>query len=628
MMSDTALEPVDVSRVLVVDDDEVDFRQARRLLHEAFGSELELDWVQGVDSARDLVKSEQHDVYIIDYHLGGETGLELMGELNCPHRSRVVIFLSGIESAQVDKAITRAGASDYLIKSEVTAALLERSIRYGLAMEQRKSALHSEAAELRAAKARIEEQTEEYIAIAEDLAATQNRLQQAFARLEESESRYRFLAEHDNLTHLPNRAVFTRFMEDELGKTAATGLGVALFLLDLDRFKAINDSLGHPAGDALLVDASRRLVSALRECDLAARLGGDEFGVAVTNLASRSDALAIADKVIEAFSEPSQILDWKITTSVSLGIAFGDSAESSFETLFRNADTALYEVKRLGRGTYRVFDEKLDERLRRNEELRTGLSSALDNKELFLEFQPQVSATDGRVSALEALIRWRHPKYGVLTANEFIPYLEKSFTENIVTEWVIEQACIQARSLRDDIGFDAPIAVNVSPAELRNPGFARLVQDKLDRVGLRPEFLEIEITESSLLDNITAVQRNIEALSILGIRIALDDFGTGFSSFAHIRMLPVDKLKIDRSFVRNVCKSRKDSAVVLATISLATALQIPVVAEGIEDQETIGILAGNNNLHLQGYLIGKPVSAEALTTWLSNRSRMGNGQNR
>ena len=350
MMSETALEPLEVSRVLVVDDDEVDFRQARRLLHEAFGSELELDWAQGVDSARDLVNSEQHDVYIIDYHLGGETGLELMGELNCPHRPGVVIFLSGVESAQVDNAITRAGASDYLIKSEVTAALLERSIRYGLAMEQRKSALHSEAAELRAAKARIEEQTEEYIAIAEDLAATQDRLQQAFARLEESESSYRFLAEHDNLTHLPNRAFFTRFMEDELAKAAATGKGVALFLLDLDRFKAINDSLGHPAGDALLVDASRRLVSALRGSDLAARLGGDEFAAVVTNLASRSDALAVADRVIEAFSESSQILDWKITTSVSLGIAFADGTESSFETLFRNADTALYEVKRLGRG--------------------------------------------------------------------------------------------------------------------------------------------------------------------------------------------------------------------------------------------------------------------------------------
>ena len=279
-------------------------------------------------------------------------------------------------------------------------------------------------------------------------------------------------------------------------------------------------------------------------------------------------------------------------------------------------------------GTYRVFDEKLDERLRRNEELRTGLPSALDNKELFLEFQPQVSAADGRVSALEALIRWRHPQYGVLTANEFIPYMEKSFTDNIVTEWVIEQACQQARSLHDTLGFDAPIAINISPVELRNPGFASLVQDKLNQAGLPPQCLEIEITESSILDNIGSVQRNIEELSGLGIRIALDDFGTGFSSFAHIRMLPVDKLKIDRSFVTNVCTNRKDVAVVLATISLANALQIPVVAEGIENQETIGFLSGHENLHLQGYYIGKPVSADALTTWLSNRSFTSSGQKR
>lgn len=623
MMSDSALEPSDVSRVLVVDDDEVDFRQARRLLHEAFGSELELDWAKGVDSARDFVNAEQHDVYIIDYHLGGETGLELMSELNSPHRSGVVIFLSGVESPQVDQAITRAGASDYLIKSEVTAALLERSIRYGLAMEHRKSALHNEAAELRAAKARIEEQTEEYITIAEDLAATQERLQQAFARVEESESRYRFLAEHDNLTHLPNRAFFTRFMEDELAKAAANGMGVALFLLDLDRFKAINDTLGHPVGDALLVDASRRLVSTLRDCDLAARLGGDEFGAIVTNLAGRQDALAIADRIITAFSESTYILDRKITTSASLGIAFADGADGtdcSFETLFRNADTALYEVKRRGRGSYQVFDEKLDEKQRRDEELRSGLPSALENGELFLEFQPQVSASDGRVSALEALIRWRHPKYGVLAANEFIPYLEKSFADNIVSEWVIEQACRQARTLRETLGFDAPMAINVSPVELRNPSFAKLVHDKLRQAGLSPQCLEIEITESSLLDNIGSVQRNIEELSDLGIRIALDDFGTGFSSFSHIRMLPVDKLKIDRSFVTNVRKNRKDIAVVLATISLANALQVPVVAEGIESQETISFLGGEENLHLQGYFIGKPLSATALAAWLSKRS--------
>ncbi len=619
MFDEPTFLPADISRVLVVEDDEVDFRHARRLLHEVFGSDLKLDWAQGVESAIDYVNTGDHDVYIIDYHLGGQTGLELMNELASPHRSGVVIFLTGIESPQVDRTIARAGASDYLIKSEVTAALLERSIRYGLAMEQRKSALHTEAAELRAAKARIEEQTEEYISIAEDLAATQHRLQQAFARVEESESKYRFLAEHDNLTRLPNRAFFTRFIEEELSKAAANGTGVALILLDLDRFKAINDNLGHPAGDALLVDTARRLVTALRDCDLAARLGGDEFGVFVTNLAGRADAVAIADRIIDAFSESRDSVDQRMSTSASLGIAFADDADSTFETLFRNADTALYEVKRSGRGTYQIFDEQLDRKLRREEELRSGLPSALKNGDLFLEYQPQVSATDGAVSALEALLRWRHPKYGVLAASEFIPYLEKSFTDNSVTGWVLEEACRQARQLNDTMGFDAPIAINISPIELRNPDFATLVQGTLLKTGLDPRSLEIEITEGSLLDHIGYVRDNIETLSALGIRIALDDFGTGFSSFAHIRMLPVDKLKIDRSFVLNMQRSRKDVAVVLATISLANALHVPVVAEGIETKDAVAFLGGETNLHLQGFHIGKPLPANALSAWLSGR---------
>jgi len=600
-------EPQLVPRILLVDDDEVDYRATKRLLRQVFGEALELDWVRVWSEAIELVKDRQHDLYLVDYHLGGHTGLDLIQEVLHPERPQTFILLTGEESREVDLQAARVGVADFLVKSDLSALRLERSIRYALEMARGKQELFEQTLELRAANELIQNQTSEYIGLAEDLAMTKDKLQAALQRAEESEDRYRRLAEHDLLTGLANRSLFSDRLREGLEHAERAERLTGLLLLDLDRFKSVNDTLGHPVGDALLKGVAERLTESTRRTDTVARLGGDEFAIISTNMESSDDAATLAGKIIKAIAEPFDFEGTEVVTGTSIGIAIHDTSISDVDELFRNADAALYRAKELGRGTYCYFDRKLNERIQRAKSMERDLEAALRGEGLYLAYQPKLDALTGMMTGVEALARWEHPELGNVTPDQFIPVAESTGLIVDLADWIFREACRQAALWSESGLGPIQIAINLSAVQFKRTNILERLLPILDATGVPPSQLELEITETTMIDNFDPVVEQLEALRETGMHIAIDDFGTGYTSLAHVKHLPVDKLKVDRSFVHNLPESSTDAAIVKTIIALSEALGLGVVAEGVETQEQLVFLRNLGCREIQGFYITKPL---------------------
>jgi len=428
---------------------------------------------------------------------------------------------------------------------------------------------------------------------------------------------------HDQLTGLPNRMLFMDRLEQGLERSARRGKFAAVLFLDLDRFKLVNDNLGHDHGDQLLVQVADRLRSCLRRVDTIARIGGDEFTVLLEEVGSAGDAALVAERIIEAFRGSFRIENQEIFVGASIGIALGGRDQgTTAQGLLRNADIAMYRAKANGRACFEVFKSSMRETVKGRLKMETELRRALDRGELRLHYQPQVDLRTARIVGLEALVRWEHPERGLVPPGSFIPIAEETGLILPIGRWVLETACRQASIWRADaeIGLDLVMAVNLSPRQFRHPRLVQDVGQVLAESGLDASGLEVEITEGTAMGDADATVKTLEHLKSIGIRLAIDDFGTGYSSLGYLKRFPIDVLKVDRSFVAGLPQNRGDAAIVRAVVGLSRALGLKAVAEGVETPEQLTELRGLGCDQGQGYLFGRPSATEVADVMLRRSS--------
>ena len=436
-----------------------------------------------------------------------------------------------------------------------------------------------------------------------------------------AEERIRYMADHDALTGLPNRALLQDRLQQALAHAQRSHTRVAVLFIDLDYFKHINDSLGHQIGDGLLKMVAERLTRCVREGDSVARLGGDEFVLTLPLIETGSVAAVVARKALDALDAPFHCGDHELHISGSIGISLYPEDGKDVETLMRTADTAMYYAKEKGRGNYQFFTQSLNKAAQHRHAMTNALRHALLHEEFVLYFQPQVDLTSGTIYSTEALLRWRRSGESPVACHEFIAIAEETGLILPIGEWVLRQACQQLRHWRE-LGFtELVIAVNLSPRQFFQPNFQNLVCDILGDAGVPPERLDLEITETTLMqrtdDNIATLKR----LSAMGIKLSVDDFGTGYSSLAYLQRFPVDTLKIDRAFVSGIGEDSNDTALVTAIISMAHSLRLKVLAEGVETSAQIDFLRAHGCPSAQGFYYSEAVSAEAFTELLLEQSR-------
>jgi diguanylate cyclase (GGDEF)-like protein len=432
------------------------------------------------------------------------------------------------------------------------------------------------------------------------------------AAIAERERQITHVALHDGLTNLPNRKLFVEQLDQALARRRDEARLMVVYV-DLDDFKVVNDTLGHPAGDALLRNVAKHLQAVLGDA-IVARLGGDEFAILLGDLPATANLAALADKLQSCFDRPILIDGQQADASASMGIAVAPDDGLDGITLMKNADLALYRAKRDGKATHHFFEQSLDEQARHRRQMELDLRLAIRDGGFELYFQPLYSMHEERLMAFEALIRWPHPDKGMISPVEFIPLAEETGLIIQIGEWVIREACRQAATWDGDLS----VAVNISPKQFLTPGLANIVLSALASSGLPANRLELEITESIFIANVEKTLETLHSLRALGVRIALDDFGTGYSSLSYLRSFPFDKLKIDQSFVRDLAQGGNANAVIRAITTLADALGMETLAEGVEDEAQAEILRQEGCHQIQGYLLSRPIDGAAVHAFIAD----------
>jgi diguanylate cyclase (GGDEF)-like protein/PAS domain S-box-containing protein len=435
-------------------------------------------------------------------------------------------------------------------------------------------------------------------------------LQDVTAR-KESEERTRFLADHDELTGLPNRSLFKQSLAQAVQRAERSGKFLSVLFLDLDRFKIINDSLGHETGDQVLRAVAERLSGCVRQVDVVSRFGGDEFAVLIEGLTAEDQAGAVARKIVDALAKPLVLAGRQYRPGASIGISTYPSDGRDVLSLQKNADIAMYRAKEEGRGTFKFYSEQLNTHSVQRLEFESNLNGAVNNKEFVLYYQPKVDLASGRIAGVEALIRWVSPQFGFVSPADFIAIAEESGLIVPMGRWVLQTACVQNRAWQKGGLPPLRIAVNMSARQMADKGLVEFIVDTMTHTGLTAESLELEITESAVMSNQDHAEKVLNQLKAFGFHLTMDDFGTGYSSLAYLKRFPFDSVKIDQSFVRGIPSSRDDCAIVEAIIAMAHSLELKVVAEGVETQEQSDFLRELGCDQIQGYFFSKPIpSAE------------------
>ncbi len=437
--------------------------------------------------------------------------------------------------------------------------------------------------------------------------------------LAQNQERLLFLAHHDDLTKLPNRWLFSDRLRQAMGKARRSGYQVAVMFLDLDRFKNINDTLGHPVGDQVLREVTTRLRTCLRETDTLARLGGDEFLVLLENIEAVSQVVAVVNKVKAMLSRPIQVAGHELTTTASIGISLFPTDALEEEGLQRCADVAMYRAKQLGRNAYQFFTPDMNERGHDLLLLEGQLRKALDLEQFFLVYQPQCDMRTGEVLGVEALLRWQHPVRGLVSPDDFIPLAEETGLIIPIGEWVLRTASRQNRQWQDQGHPPVRMSVNISARQFRQQGFIELMDEVLTETGLNSHWLELEITESVVMENVEEAILTLNALKAQGLHLAIDDFGTGYSSLSYLKRFPITKLKIDHSFVKDITSDANDAAIAASVIALANSMDLEVIAEGVETEEQKNFLIQKRCHQGQGHLFSRPLPAAEISNHFNNQ---------
>ena len=425
------------------------------------------------------------------------------------------------------------------------------------------------------------------------------------------------LAHYDTLTGLPNRSLFHDRLSQAISLSSRNGSSLAVLFLDLDRFKHVNDAFGHQIGDLLLQEVSRRLNSCIRATDTVARIGGDEFVLILNSLVKCNQAGSVASKIVNVMSHPFQLGGHELYSGVSIGVALFPSDGTDVDTLLKHADIAMYQAKESGRGTFKFFSPDHNEKMVQRMQLEQALRRAIEHQELFLDYQPQIDNATGAITGVEALVRWNHPLLGLLLPGLFIGIAEDTGLIIPLGEWVLRTACHQARAWQKAGHRQLRMAVNISPRQFQQRGLMPMIDEILQETGCDPKGLELELTETTLMDNPDEAAALLKALKRRGISLAIDDFGTGYSSLSHLKHFPIDRLKIDRSFINDLTRSPEDSAIVEAIIAMAHRLHLEAVAEGVEHIDQCTMLHNWGCTTSQGFLFSHPLPAQNITGLLA-----------
>jgi diguanylate cyclase (GGDEF)-like protein len=437
-----------------------------------------------------------------------------------------------------------------------------------------------------------------------------------------AERRLAYLAQFDTLTGLPNRHLFHDRLLQTIAHARRSGNPMAVLFIDLDRFKLVNDTQGHSAGDKLLKEAAARLTECMRSVDTVGRFGGDEFGAIVSDLARPGDAGVVAQKILDAIAQPYKLDARDTYVSASIGITLFPADGDSPEALVMNADTAMYRAKEQGRNTYQYFTREMNQRALARVQMEAAMRRAIERGEFLLHYQPRVDLRSRRICGFEALLRWQHPEKGLVLPGEFVPILEEAGLIVPVGEWVLREACRQAQIWQRDGLAPLPVTANLSARQFQEKDFEATVRRVLRETRVDPSLIQFELTESLLMSEPESAARTLRGLKESGLRISVDDFGTGYSSLAYLKRFPIDALKIDRSFVRDITTDPEDAAITIAIIGLAHNLKLKVVAEGVETREQLELLAANGCDEMQGNLFSVPTTAEECAKMLEENRRL------
>jgi diguanylate cyclase (GGDEF)-like protein len=567
--------------ILVIDDDE----QIRGLLLNFFKDRYTCREAGSAEEALLMLGRESFELVISDINMGGMSGLELLPHVHSLSPDSIVLMISGQNNIETAIEAQRAGAFDYILKPldirQVEAAV-ERALQQGLLIQERR---------------RYKDQLEQLLS---ERTAEVNRL-----------------ANYDTLTGLPNRTLFEDRLEQAVAVAQRSGELLAVLFTSLDQFKKVNDTLGHACGDQLMKQLAARLHGCVAEGDTLARFGEDEFAVILNNVKGVKDVIEIIGSMCASMQPPFVLDGSKIFATASVGVSlFPDDSRES-HSLLNNAVSALYRARNSGGDQHCFYTEDMNAKASKQFALETSLRRALDNQEFVLHYQPRLAVDSLQITGVEALVRWQHPQLGMVPPAEFIPLAEESGLVLPLGEWVLRTACRQNRAWQDQ-GFPAiRMGVNVAAQQLRQAGLAASVQQILRETELAPEWLDLELTESSIMSNAQGAIDELTTLKQSGVTISIDDFGTGFSSLSYLKRLPLDALKIDQSFVRDVTTDPDDAALVMAIVTLAHNLRLHVVAEGVENEEQLRFLHLLRCDEVQGYLFSRPVTAAELPALLA-----------
>lgn len=567
-------------RLLLIDDDELDRMAVVRTLKRG---NLRYDIVQAASAAEGLklAAEQRFDAILLDYRLPDQDGIEVLRMLRTGSYERVaVLMLSRLEDETLAERCLEAGAQDFLLKDEVNERRLNRALRQARQRNQ----------------------------IEEALQASRNELQR--------------LSEHDPLTGLTNRRGFERALASGVARANRSAGQLAVLLIDLDDFKSVNDTAGHDVGDALLIEVTRRLSAKVRDTDLLCRLGGDEFVVLMLAFDREDQVFLLADRLVAALQAPIVLTDSTHITTASIGIAVYDCAHGNEPDLLRFADMAMYQAKHAGRNQSRAYSAQLQEIVLNRSRIKNDLLSAVKNNELRVFYQAQIRGSDGGLGGVEALVRWQHPELGLLSPGAFIGIAEETGLIIGIGSWVLQSACLQLADWQvrypqqcETLG----LGVNMSAVQAGDSLLPNTMKTALATLSGKASRLELEITESALIKDSKVMAAMLSDLTAQGISLSLDDFGTGYSSLEHLKLFPISVLKIDQGFVAAIGEGKKGEQLLVAIIALAKALEMKVVAEGVETKEQAEFCILHGCDLLQGYYYSRPVPANEFEATFLNQ---------
>ena len=558
--------------LLLIDDDEVDRAAVLRALRKSL-VDCEIAQASTAAHGLTLAAEQQFDAILLDYRLPDMDGLAVLRALRGEKFEHVaVVMLSRIEDDGLAEQCLEMGAQDFLLKDEVNGRRLSRAVRHA----RQRFSIESE--------------------------------------LRSSREQLRYLSESDPLTGLTNRRGFESALTAAINRSHRDHDCLAVLLIDLDDFKSVNDTLGHGSGDELLVDISRRLSASMRDGEHLFRLGGDEFVVLMTHCGQDGQAMVLADRILLTLQEPICVNETEQSMSASIGIALLDSGIRDPMDILKCADIAMYQAKQDGRNCSRLYSTHLQEVLQKKADIKNDLKKALLRGEFSLHYQAMIHAVDGSLAGMEALLRWNHPRLGMLSPDAFMSVAEHTGAIIDIGKWVLHEACCQRRQWQAQypaLAESAVMAINLSASQIKHSTLVGAIQHELSSYALKPGMLELEITESALIQDASAMVTTLSNIADLGVSFSLDDFGTGYSSLEHLRLFPIEVLKIDKGFVAAIGRDTKGECLLTSIIVFARALGMKVVAEGVETAQQAQFCTEHGCHVLQGYFYSRPIAAHA-----------------